>query len=86
MRRGEHVPDGATAVWSVVGAASTVTEDAWVDEGRDVELGSVTLPLHANTTLLICQAAVVEEKPDHTMPETALPLAPAKVLKGMVMV
>lgn len=41
---------------------------------------------HAKSMALICHVVVVEEKPDQTIPVTAFPLAPAKLLNGMVTV
>jgi hypothetical protein len=43
-------------------------------------------PVQAKLMLLSVHVAVVEEKPDQTMPVTALPLAPENAEKGRVTV
>jgi len=57
-----------------------------VDEGGTTADDDATAPPQPNWTLLICHVAVVLEKPDQTTATTALPLAPAKLVKGTVIV
>src|SRR5690242_9833998 len=83
-----QVPVGAIAVERVVRVAETVEAvlGRTVELTAPVELEPPVEPLQPSWTLLSCQVAEVEEKPDQTKPVIALPLAPENWVRGMVMV
>lgn len=85
MSRGWQVPEGTTEGTRVEAALETVGVGV-IDAGL-VGLGDPPLDAEqARLILLMVHVVVVEENPDQTIPVTALALAPAKAVKGMVTV
>jgi hypothetical protein len=83
--------EGATLELTLVAETAALEAalelEAALDGDGAAELGEPPAEAgHTNSTLLSCQVILVDEKPDQTIPVTALPFAPAKEVKGRVMV